>query len=306
MKLQETKQIINNWKTFINETMTVKHGSFYPKEFSQFLELLQSHKDDIWIVFDTETTGLMYKEDYVQPTQIACLAFDTKGFAEGTQPEPIPDGVFDVKVKLQDASLARKKAEKENPELSNYPIAKIFSMTRYGEKKGNYVTPEQAINSFEKYIDKMESAARSGKVLFIAQNSPFDIGILNACYKRIGRQPPNIETWDTKAATHYYLHPIAKALKDNPEATEEDIRIVTSLLMKNGGLSSSLGQLIKAFDIQNKGWHNAMADVQMTMDILYNIVNYVKKASKRTKVDFSSTKQFDATAGDPYSTIHKK
>lgn len=285
--------------------MTVKHGSFYPKEFSEFLKLIESHKDDIWIVFDTETTGLMYKEDYVQPTQIACLAFDTKGFAEGTQPELVPDGAFDIKVKLQEASLARKKAEKENPQLSDYPITKIFSMTRYGEKKGKYVTPEQAIDSFENYISKMESEARSGKVIFIAQNSPFDIGILNACYERIGREPPNIETWDTKAATHYYLHPIVKALKDKPEATEEDIRIATSLFMKDGDLSSSLGQLIKAFDIQNKGWHNAMADVQMTMDMLYSIIDYVRKASKRANVDFSSTKEFNATAGDPYSTIRK-
>jgi hypothetical protein len=47
-------------------------------------------------------------------------------------------------------------------------------------------------------------------------------------------------------------------------------------------------------------------EILIHLDILYNIVNYVKKASKRTKVDFSSTKQFDATAGDPYSTIRKK
>jgi len=292
---------MDNWNTYLNETMGVKHGSFYPKEFSEFLALLESHKDDIWIVFDTETTGLMYKEDYVQPTQIACLAFDTKGFVEGTTPELVTDGVLDCKVKLSQQAIDRKRAEKENPQLSDYPIEKIFSMTRYGENKGKYITPEEAIQKFEEYIARLESISRSGKLLFIAQNSPFDVGILNVCYERIGKQPPSIETWDTKAAIHYYLHPAIKAMKNNPESNEEDIRVATRLLMKNGGLSSSLGELIKAFDLKNKGWHNALTDVQMTMEMLQGIVSYVKKVVNRTKVDFASTKEFNATAGDPYT-----
>jgi len=298
--------IINNWKTYLDEAMSVKHGSFYPREFSEFLALLESHKDDIWIVFDTETTGLMYKEDYVQPTQIACLAFDTKGFAEGTAPEMIKDGIFDFKVKLTQQAIDRKKAEKENPQLSDYPITKIFSMTRYGEKRGKYVSPQEAVQQFENYIKKMENASRSGKVLFIAQNSPFDVGILNACYERIGKQPPNIETWDTKAAIHYYLHPAVKALKDGEDLDEEDIRIATTLLMKNGGLSSSLGQMIKAFDLKNKGWHNALADVQMTMEMLESIVKYVRKVVNKRKIDFASTPQFNAVAGDPYNPKRSK
>ena len=62
------KTILTEWRKFVNER--VKPGEFYPQEFDKFLELIKEHEDSIWEFFDTETTGLKYKEEQVQVTQI--------------------------------------------------------------------------------------------------------------------------------------------------------------------------------------------------------------------------------------------
>ena len=70
----QMKTILTEWRKFVNER--VKLGEFYPKEFDQFISLVKEHENDIWVFFDTETTGLKYKEEQVQVTQIACAAYE--------------------------------------------------------------------------------------------------------------------------------------------------------------------------------------------------------------------------------------
>ena len=296
------KLLIENWRKYLNEGLKIKEE--YPQEFSEFLAEVESHKDDLWIVFDTETTGLGYRLDFVQITQIACIAFNTNGFVEGTEPEIVQDGSFNVKVKLQEPTLAMKRKQEAEPEKYPFPISKAFKMTSYGSKTAPFVSPLEAIEQFEAYLEKMKSMSPSGNVILIAQNSPFDVGIINACYERLGRTPPEYDVWDSKAAVNKYFFPVVRTMRDHPEATEEDKRILNALtrVSKNGQrrLSASLGTLIKAFDIQNKGWHDALADVQMTMDMFENVVNYVRRVVSTREIDFSKGSHFNPYAGDPY------
>jgi len=296
------KLLIENWRKYLNEGLKIKEE--YPQEFSEFLAEVESHKDDLWIVFDTETTGLGYRLDFVQITQIACIAFNTNGFVEGTEPEIVQDGSFNVKVKLQEPTLAMKRKQQAEPEKYSFPISRIFKMTNYGSKTAPFVSPMEAIEQFEAYLEKMKSISPSGNVILIAQNSPFDVGIIHACYERLGRTPPEYDVWDSKAAINKYFFPVVRTMRDHPEATEEDKRILNAItrVSKNGQrrLSASLGTLIKAFDIQNKGWHDALADVQMTMDMFENVVNYVRRVVSTREIDFSKGSHFNPYAGDPY------
>lgn len=286
----------------MNEGFKIKDK--YPQEFSEFLSEVESHKDDLWVVFDTESTGLGYKLDFVQITQIACVAFNTNGFVEGTEPEIIEDGSFNVKIKLQEPTLAMKRKQQPEPEKYRFPISNILKMTNYGSKTAPYISPLEAIEQFEAYLEKMKSISPSGNVILIAQNSPFDVGIIHACYERLDRTPPEYDVWDSKAAINKYFFPVVRTMRDNPEATEEDKRILNAItrVSKNGQrrLSASLGVLIKAFDIQNKGWHDALADVQMTMDMFENVVNYVRRVVSTREIDFSRGSHFNPYAGDPY------
>jgi len=295
--------IIENWRKYLNEGLKIK--TEYPQEFTEFLSEVESHKDDLWIMFDTETTGLGYKLDFVQITQIACVAYNTNGFVEGTSPEPIKDGIFNLKVKLQDSTISMKDIQDKETDKTKYrfPISKILKMTNYEEKTVAFLEPAEVIVQFEKYLQKMSQYSPSGKIILIAKNSPFDVGVIHTCYERINRTPPNYDVWDSGAPVFKYFLPVIETMKNHPEATEEDKRISKAITKtdKQGKtkLSTSLGDLIVAFDIEDKGWHEALADVKMSMDVLENVINYVRRVVSKKDIDFSKTK-FDAMAGDPY------
>ena len=38
--------------------------------------------------------------------------------------------------------------------------------------------------------------------------------------------------------------------------------------------------LTTAFNIDNENWHEALADVRMTMEVLYNVVQYMDRRGK--------------------------
>ena len=56
----QMKRLLREWKRFIKED--VQPGEFYPKKFDDFLNLMKDYEDHLWVFFDTETTGLFYKE----------------------------------------------------------------------------------------------------------------------------------------------------------------------------------------------------------------------------------------------------
>ena len=133
----------------------------------------------------------------------------------------------------------------------------------------------------------------------------FDVGVINMAYERLGLESPDYELWDTKAPLDLYFMPIINKIKEDPDASEEDKEIVDALTKVNKFgrpyISSSLGVVTAAFKLKDKGWHNALADVQMTIDMLFAVINFIKLKKEKYSIDFSTVKPFDATAGDPYS-----
>ena len=104
---------------------------------------------------------------------------------------------------------------------------------------------------------------------------------------------------------HFIPIEIEAKIKEDPDASEEDKEIVDALTKINKFgrpyISSSLGVVTAAFKLKDKGWHNALADVQMTIDMLFAVINFIKLKKEKYSIDFSTVKPFDATAGDPYS-----
>ena len=272
-------------------TERVKPGSFYPREFDEFLALTAQYQDNVWIFFDTETTGLQYENEEVQATQVSCIAYYPDNFE--TVPKQVENGEFDIKLAL---SKETKDFMKTEPE-SKFSIKNLLIMTDYADDTVKKVKPGYVIHEFEEYLHRMKSASPSGKIVLIAQNSPFDVGIINTLYRRMSVTPPDYEVWDTQAVINSYFKPVLSLLKNSSGATEEDKELISRLTV-NGRISGSLGNITTAFNIENKGWHQAIEDVRMTMEMMFRIIQYLRAKSPEIRNTVAS-KPFNAMAGDP-------
>jgi len=297
------KKLLTEWKKFIKED--VQPGEFYPKKFDDFLNLMKDYEDKLWVFFDTETTGLLYKEAHVQVTQIACVVYNIEGITEGKTPKQVE--TLNVKAALtQDVLNKIEQQDKENAgkELTDTEkkrtVRGILDMNQYYEEGTEYLLMKDAIQQFDDFLKDMRSKSPSGEIVIIAQNSPFDVGVINTAYERLGLEVPDDKLWDTKAVLHTYLTPILRMIDSDKGADPKDVKIINAL-RKGDKFSSSLGDVTKAFDVDNKGWHNALNDTRMTMDMLFAVINYVKAKQGKYKIDTTGLSTFDAKAGDPYS-----
>jgi DNA polymerase III epsilon subunit-like protein len=130
-----------------------------------------------------------------------------------------------------------------------------------------------ALKQFSEFLDRYPDR------VMVAQNAPFDNGFLNNMYQRIGEVPPDDIVVDTVMIFRKFLTPALKMFKANREAGQElspeDAKILDALTSDKGKLTVSLGKIIKAFDVENKGWHDALADVTMLLDVLKAVINFL-------------------------------
>ena len=278
----------------------------YPKNFKAFMQMLKQHQNDVWIFFDTETTGLLYNEKHVQATEVAAVAYNMNGFWK--KPSLIPDGVFNMKVALQQDTISFMDQEPEEyPGEWDKTIKQILVMTQYDEGDLEKLTPEEVAQSFTDYLDSMRAVAlrQGGKVRLIAQNAIFDASIMNVLYSRSNLPVPRDLVWDTKIVFKNYLQSVLKYLdkKSKSPVKDEDRKIINAL-KKEGKwgpyMSASLGDIINAFDIKGgENWHTAIADVDLTMKALYAVVRFLNAKGNFLKTQWS--KPFDPRSGDPYN-----
>lgn len=185
------------------------------------------------------------------------------------------------------------------PEKNKFKsIPDIFGMTGYGvsrdpekaKRKAFLSAPEgtkfndvpsstpflssgRAAEAFINFLDKYDNR------VLVAQNAPFDVKFVNEMYHRIGEAPPNDIVVDTVVIFRKFLTPALKQFMARKNAGGEldpgDAKILAALTTDKGKLTVSLGKLIKAFDVENKGWHDALADVTMLLDVLKAIINFL-------------------------------
>lgn len=277
----------------------------YPLNFNKFMKMVAEHQNDVWIFFDTETTGLLYNEKQVQATEVAAVAYNMNGFKR--TPSRILDGVFNMKIALQPDTITFMEQEPESYEEPRAKtIKQLLVMTQYDEGDLEKSTPLEVAQEFTSYLDDMREVARkqNGKVRLIAQNAIFDASIMNVLYSRAGIPVPQDLVWDTKVVFARYLKSVLNYLtnKSKYPVRPQDQKIIDAL-QKTGDwgpyLSASLGDIINAFDISGgENWHTAIADVDLTMKALYAVVQFLN--SKGNFLRTLSNKPFDPRSGDPY------
>lgn len=282
--MSSMKDIMNEWRKFTRKSILNERTAptdFYPQDFQTAEQnIIQKFKDHIWIFFDTETTGLDAKLPHVQITQLAAIGYNTNAFLDN--PEEVEGARFNMKIALQPETLSRKEQEDSGEIPSdNYSISNLLSMTRYYDEPFQPQSPAEVAQAFTDFIMNVKNLSPTGNIVLIAHNADFDVLMLNELYRRAGIVPPNATAIDSLAFTDIYFKPVLEYINTNNLSDEEDERIANAITLTNRKgkqyYASKLGNLVTGFNIEDKGWHEATADIAMSMDVLHKVIDYMHR-----------------------------
>lgn len=234
----------------------IREHKFWGKTIEEFLLWLQGKSEKIWVLLDTETTGLPSDPYNVQLTQVSCIVIKYD-FTTNTYEEL---DFYNKKLKLTEETLTLM----QSPESR---IQKVLSFNHYGQSGIEYYEEGETLQEFFEYLKSF------GEPLLVIQNAQFDMRYLNI------RNPIvkfDNEVLDTKqVAQLYYLPLLQKLAETEPEFYEMITRIGTSD-RDNGLISSSLSKLGPALGINMTGYHDALTDCRLMIQMFTSMVDFLK------------------------------
>ena len=271
----------------------------YPKEFAAFNQILSDVDDCIWVFYDTESTGLKPEMDFVQVTQVAAIAFNPNGFV--SEPDLVPNGQFNERIMLNDAALQRMADEPDlywhhgeetrgplKGQVTSRPSSKktlrqLLQMNDYDGWVTDGKIPKPMLQvglEFTEYLERMRQASPSGEIIIIAHNNRFDDAITTEMYRRIEQPLPYEEMWDSLQIANSYFKSVITQISKQQNNKPRHQKIIDALRKegKTGKtyISSAMANLTAAFDISSEGHHNALADVKMSMNVLYAVIKWLR------------------------------
>lgn len=314
MKKNNFGLIMENWRGYKNTLNEIRGvHSFYGANYQEFRNAFEEIKNNTFIFFDTETTGLGSAKKYNQITQIAAIAV-TPG-QQGYQS-------FNVKIHLTgdtEGFMNWQQRKVDQGEKFPFTHKQAFQLTSYGEpstqrkalrkrarqmtaqieKTGDknrligalpepteFLTLPEALKKFNEFVEQYPERT------LIAQNAPFDVDYFIQAYVRA--DVPMLEdiAVDTVQIFNRFFKPILQILKAKKEsgeqldpADEKMLNALTKTYMRTDkktgeqvevkSLTVSLGPLANAFGIVAEGWHDALADVTMLKQVLEKVLEYL-------------------------------
>ena len=236
----------------------LEHKLWY-KTIPQFLNWLdEKSKLKDFVFIDTETTGLGGPKK-VQLTQIAAIStiydFNLNDFKEQSS--------FNQKIKLTEETL-KKKTEKDSK------INWVLSFNRYGEKGVNYMDEDVVLSDFYDWVGEQKDA------MLVIQNAEFDMHMLNVRSKDIRFKN---EVFDTKQLIQLYYIPLIQKLSETDDQYKELINKIGTSTRDGGLISSSMSKIGPALGLDMSGYHDALSDVRITMNMVIKIIDLLKRYS---------------------------
>ena len=232
------------------------------------------------------------------------------------------DAALDSKDFKRFFSLARFGQEK----IEGMTIENALDFTRYyGRDTDQYQARRDNIINFANYFKDVES--KSGKkALIVAHNLPFDLKAMMAelekakgtieeddkeflsaidyLTQKFGDQASQL---DTVKVFKDVLAPLViqfNKLKSYQMDTPQERRLVDKLfkINKRGNeyITVSLGPLIDALDLEDKGWHDALADVIMTADVFQAARDVVEGGLDPLDEPIQGELPYDARTAKPH------
>lgn len=234
---------IKSFNSFLNE------HKLWDKSIPELLNWieLKSSKPFVWL--DTETTGLPNRGYEIQLTQIASIitnySISSNSFTE--------IDTYNKKIKLTDHSL-------RDIEL----VRKILSFNHYGEKGASYYDEKEVLQDFFEFLSKYDSP------ILAIQNAEFDMRFLNT------RNPIvrfDNEVIDTKQILQLYYLPLLQKLAETDESYHKMITLIGTSDRDSGLISSSLSKVGPAMGINMSGYHDALVDCRLMMQMFQKMID---------------------------------
>ena len=87
----------------------------------------------------------------------------------------------------------------------------------------------------------------------------------------------NNEVFDTKMLIQLYYLPLIQTLAETDTKYQEMITFIGTSARDNGLLSSSLSKIGPALGLNMSGYHDALTDVKITIEMFKRIVDFLKE-----------------------------
>lgn len=239
----------------IDNLMKTNENKMWYKTIPEILKFLKSKSGMPWLWLDTETTGLLGPK-HEQLTQVSALATNYN-FSSNTFDEI---GSFDEKIKL----TSEIKTRYNQPDGGN---RRILSFNHYGSGGYKYKDEKQIVNEFFDWMDEFSPC------LLIAQNAGFDMQMLSG---RFGHKIKN-EVLDTKMLIQLYFLPLIQKLAETDPKYKQMVDSIGTSTRDNGLISSSMSKVGPALGINMSGYHDALTDCRITIQMYQRIVDLLNK-----------------------------
>ena len=233
----------------------INENKMWYKTIPEILNWLDSKSTTPWIWIDTETSGLGGPKKQ-QLTQVSAIAtqydFNSNSFTELD--------TYDQKIKLTDDIKSRYNSPGDTSR-------RILSFNHYGSGQYKWRNEEGVVNEFFNWLERYEPC------LFVAQNAGFDMNMLSG---RFGHKINN-EVFDTKMLIQLYYLPLIQKLAETDIKYKELINFIGTSSRDNGLISSSLSKIGPALGLNMSGYHDALTDCRLALNMYSKIVDFLKE-----------------------------
>jgi DNA polymerase III epsilon subunit-like protein len=240
---------------FDKKSEEVNENKMWYKTIPEILDWLKTKSEMPWLLVDTETTGLGGPTKQ-QLTQVSAIAteydFNTNTFNE--------IGHFDDKIKL----TPQTKSKYNNPgDRTKW----VLGFNHYGSGGYKYKEEIGVIEEFFKFISNYEPC------LLVAQNAQFDAHMLGG---RHGHKIEN-EVFDTKMLIQLYFLPLIQKLAETDPKYKEMVDFIGTSDRDSGLISSSMGKVGPVLGVNMSGYHDALTDCRLMMQMYQKIIDILKQ-----------------------------
>lgn len=224
------------------------------KSISDILDWIELKSKLPFMCVDVETTGLLgpKKEQLTQVSGILIdYNFDSNTFTEIDQ--------FDEKIKL----TSDIKTRFDQPDGGN---RKVLSFNHYGSGNYKYKIESDVLKDFFSWIEN------NSPLLLVAQNAGFDMSMLSV---RSGVKIKD-EVFDTKMLIQLYFLPLIQKLSETDSKYKDMVNFIGTSTRDAELISSSMSKIGPALGINMSGYHDALIDIRIMMDMFMRIVDILK------------------------------
>lgn len=233
----------------------LNENKMWYKTIPDILNWIESKSSLKWLFLDTETTGLGGPKKQ-QLTQVSAIATDYD-FGKGQFTDIAS---FDEKIKLTSEIKTRYSTPGDSSR-------KILSFNHYGSGNYKYREEKEIVDEFFEWVEQYSPC------LLIAQNAGFDMAMLAG---RFGHKIKN-EVLDTKRLIQLYYLPLLQKLAETDDTYKSVISKIGTSERDGGLVSSSMSKIGPALGINMSGYHDALTDCKIAMEMYQKIVDFLKQ-----------------------------